>query len=160
EPRDYSTLFQQEGSPLRLIAQKWRMSFGYFDPSVISFAIEHQLLSRLMIFGVKPPAGHPVFRFIGDGFQWLENDFPFNAIGERVENQPDKEYGGWVSEFYKSVASTGQPRYDHVTAAIRAPGEQKLFTSHYERLLLPWKTASDEVLVSMLSKKLADEDTV
>ena len=69
-----------------------------------------------------------------------------------------KDYGGWVAEFYKSVASTGQPRYDRVTAAIQTtPGERRLFMTRYERLLLPWKTP-DEVLVTMLSKRRGDED--
>ena len=157
EPRDYSKLYEGDEGPLQLLAQKWRMSFGHFDPSVISFAIKQQLLSRMMIFGVRPDWSNPVFRFIGDGFRWLESDYQFHGIGERVENQPDKDYGEWVSEFYKSVARTGQPRYDHVTAAIQgAPGERKLFTTRYERLLLPWKTSSDEVFVSMLSRILAD----
>ena len=35
-----------------------------------------------------------MFRFIGDGFQWLEADYQFYGVGERVENQPDKDYGG------------------------------------------------------------------
>jgi hypothetical protein len=158
EPQDYSALYDGDESPLQLLAQKWRISFGHFDPSVISFAIKQQLLSRLMIFGVKPDWDNPVFRFIGDGFRWLEGDYQFNGIGERVENQPDKDYGAWVSEFYKNVARTGQPRYDHVTAAIQvSPGKRRFFTSRYERLLLPWKTSSDEVLVSMLSRKLADD---
>jgi hypothetical protein len=158
EPQDFSRLYDGDESPLHRLAQKWRMSFGHFDPSVISFAINQQLLSRLMIFGVRPDWTDPVFRFIGDGFRWLEGNYLFNGIGQRVENQPDKDYGEWVSEFYKSVARTGQPRYDHVTAAIQvSPGKPNFFTSHYERLLLPWKTSSDEVLVSMLSRKLADE---
>jgi hypothetical protein len=157
EPRDYSELLQDQGSPLRLLAQKWRMSFGFFDASVISFAVEHQLLSRLMVFGVKPSGGDPVFRFIGDGFQWLGRDYQLFGVGQSVENQPDKDYGRWVSEFYKSVATTGQPRYDHVTAGIRlTPDEPKLFVSRYERLLLPWKTPSEEVFVSMLSRKVPD----
>ena len=46
-------LFAPMKQPMRLMAQKWRTSFGPFDPSVISFAIDHQLLSRMMIFGVK-----------------------------------------------------------------------------------------------------------
>jgi len=158
EPQDYSKLYDGGDSPLQLLAQKWRMSFGHFDPSVISFAIKQQMLSRLMIFGVKPDLSDPVFRFIGDGFHWLETDYQFHGIGQRVENQPDKDYGEWVSEFYRSVASSGQPRYDHVTAAIRvAPDQHQLFTSRYERLLLPWKTSSDEILVSMLSKRLTDD---
>jgi hypothetical protein len=82
-----------------------------------------------------------------------------NAIGQRVENQPDKEYGGWVAEFYKSVASTGQPRYDCVTAAIQHPAAGKLRSGviRYERLLLPWRTPSEEVFVT-LSSKMIDED--
>jgi hypothetical protein len=159
EPQDYSKLYNGDETPLHLLAQKWRMSFGHFDPSVISFAIKQQLLSRLMIFGVKPDWSDPVFRFIGDGFRWLDGDYQFYGIGQPVENQPDRDYGEWVSEFYKSVARTGQPRYDHVTAAIRvSPGKRELFTSRYERLLLPWKTPSDEILVSMLSRKLAGGD--
>jgi hypothetical protein len=153
EPQDYSKLFDAEEGPLQLLAQKWRMSFGHFDPSVISFAIKQELLSRMIIVGVKPRGTGPIFRFIGDGHNnWLDSNYHLHAIGDNVENQPDKNYGGWVSQFYKSVASTGQPRYDFVTAAIeRPPGT---YMTRYERLLLPWKTPSDEVLVTMSSKGL------
>jgi hypothetical protein len=150
-PKDYSSLFGADTHPLRLLAQKWKVSFGYFNPSVISFAINHGLLSRLIIVGVQPHKTEPVFRFIGDGHaNWLDRDYHFQSIGEKVENQPDKEYGSWVSNFYKAVASTREPRYDHVTAEIqRPPGK---YTTSYERLLLPWKTPSAEVLVTLLSK--------
>src|SRR6516162_8793841 len=161
EPKSFSSLFSDEGNPLRLLAQKWRVSFGYFDPTVISFAIDNQLLSRMMIAGVKTRTMDPVFRFIGDGFKSLDVDYPFHAIGERMENLPDKDYGGWIAEFYKSVASTAQPRYDIVTAAIEArPAAHKFFVTRYERLLLPWKTPSDEVLVTVLSKTLGEEEAV
>ena len=156
EPQDYSKLYDGAEGPLHLLAQKWRMSFGHFDPSVISFAIKQQLLSRMTIAGVKPPGSDPIFRFIGDGHaNWLDSDYHLHAIGEKMENQPDKEYGRWVSQFYKSVASTGQPRYDYVTASIqRSPGT---FMTRYERLLLPWKTSSDEVLATLSSRGLRDD---
>ena len=158
EPQDYSSLLNNEQSRLRLMAQKWRMSFGEFNPSVISFAIEHGLLSRMMIAGVTPHRTEPVFRFIGDGFNWLARDYQFHALGERIENLPDKEYGAWVAEFYKSVANTGQPRYDHVTALIETPGaETGRYLTRYERLLLPWKTPSSEILVSLSSLRLDGE---
>jgi hypothetical protein len=155
EPQDYLKLFESEQGPLQLMAQKWRMSFGHFDPSVISFAIKKDLLSRLIIVGVKPRGAEPIFRFIGDGHtNWLDGNYHLHAIGEKVTDQPDKSYGQWVSQFYKSVASTGQPRYDYVTAAIaRPPGT---FTTRYERLLLPWKTPSDEVLVTLSSRGLRE----
>src|SRR5437764_3744358 len=153
EPQDYRRLYESEEGPLQAMAQKWRMSFGHFDPTVIAYAIKKDLLSRLIIVGVKPRGAEPVFRFIGDGHtNWLDGKYHLHAIGEKVMNQPDKNYGQWVSQFYKSVASTGQPRYDYVTAAIaRPPGT---FTTRYERLLLPWKTPSDEVLVTLSSRGL------
>jgi hypothetical protein len=113
----------------------------------------------MMIVGVRPRARDAIFRFIGDGFRWTDDTYQLNAIGQRVENQPDKEYGGWVAEFYKSVATTGQPRYDCVTAAIHQPALGKARTAiiRYERLLLPWRTPSEEILVT-LSSKMLDED--
>jgi len=160
ERRDYSTLFSDTTSPLRFMAQKWRMSLGYFDPSVIPFAIKHQLFSLMAIAGIKARGGDPVFRFIGDGFKWMVSEYQFNGIGEPIANlPPDKEYGGWLSEFYKSVATSGQPRYDIVTAAIQTDiGNRKPYLTRYERLLLPWKTRSDEIFVSLSSKKLIDVD--
>jgi hypothetical protein len=155
EPQDYSALLRNEQSRLRLMAQKWRMSFGQFTPSVISFAIEHRLLSRMMIAGITPNRTEPVFRFIGDGFNWLATDYQFYGVGEKIENLPDKEYGAWVSEFYKSVATTGQPRYDHVSAMIHAgEAEARPYLTRYERLLLPWRTPSSEILVTLSSQTL------
>jgi len=154
EPQDYTQLFRQTDNPLLLMMQKWRISFGHFDPSVIPFAIKHQLLSRMVIVGVRPRVAEPVFRFIGDGHaNWLDTDEHPNVIGQKLENLPDKDYGGWVSEFYKSVASTGEPRYDYVTAAIHRRPDT--YVTRYERLLLPWKTPSDEVLVTLWSRGLS-----
>ena len=155
EPRDYSDLLNDDEQPLRPMAQKWRMSFGHFDPSVISFAIKHQLLSGMMVVGVQPRRNDPIFRFIGDEHNWLGKSYHLIGIGEKVENQPDKEFGGWVSEYYKSVAASGQPRYDLVTALVQYQGEtdRPRRTVRYERLLLPWRTPTDEVFVT-LSKRV------
>jgi hypothetical protein len=156
EPRDYSQLLNDEENQLRFMAQKWRMSFGRFDSTVISFAINHQLLARMMIVGVKPHAVDPVYRFIGEAHSsWLDRNYHANVIGERLENIPDKDYGGWASQFHKDVARTGQPRFDCVTAAIQRP--PTTYHSRYERLLLPWTTASDEILVTVCNRRLPDE---
>lgn len=156
EPQNFLTLFETGENPLRLIALKWRASFGHFDPSVISFAIKHGLLSRLMIAGVTPDRSEPVFRFIGDGHaNWLDSEYRFRAIGEKLENFSDKDYGGWLSQFYKNVARTGEPRYDYVTAAIQQ--RPNTYVTRYERLLLPWKTPSDEILVTLSSRGIGTE---
>src|SRR5439155_599466 len=93
---------------LRPLAQKWRVSFGQFDPGVISLAVNHRMLSRMMIIGVKQRHQEPVWRFIGEGHGWIGGQYRLQGVGEKVVNMPDKDYGEWVSDFYTSVARAGQ----------------------------------------------------
>ena len=156
EPRDYGRLLLEEENPLRLMAQRWRTAFGQFDTSIISFAIEHQFLPRLLIVGVSPRPAEPVWRFIGEAHaSWLDAEYRFRAIGERVEAIPDKDYGSWASEFYKHVAGSGEPRYDCITATIQ--GGPNPYYSKYERLVLPWTTSGDEMLVTVCNRRLFKE---
>ena len=154
ESRDLSTLFDDETNPLRPLAQKWRTSFGRFDPTVISLAVEHQLLSRLMIAGITPRKSEPTWRFIGDGHKWIGAQYQLYGVGEKVEHMPDKDYGEWATQYYTSVAQRGQPRYDLITGSIQYEDEDgKPRRQHrYERLMLPWKTPSNEVFVTMCSR--------
>jgi hypothetical protein len=159
EPRDYTAIFLDQDNAMRPLAQKWRASFGHFDPNVIALAISQQLLSRFAIIGLKPPSREPVWRFIGDAHQWLGSDYQYRGIGQKVEDIADKDYGEWVSEYLRWVATSGQPRYDLVTASIQymnEPGTPRR-TVNYERLLLPWKTTSGEVLVTSCAKIVAQE---
>jgi len=157
EPQEFANVFHGDESELRPLAQKWRVSFGHFDPSVISLAVQCQLLPRLMIAGMKPRDCAPVWRFIGDGHkQWIGENYQLLGVGEKVEDMPDKEYGNWASQFYQSVAVTGQPRYDMITAMVDYQAESGTRRQvRYERLMLPWKTPSDEVFVTMCSRTLS-----
>lgn len=148
EPRDLSIVFDDDTHRFRPLAQKWRVSFGYFDPNVIALALQHDLLPCLTVVGVKPLEPDPVFRFIGEGHSWAGNHLA--RSGEKVANQLDRQYGQWLAEFYRFVASTKQPRYDLVTARLRDGMERDgpPRTVSYERLLLPWKTPSHEVFVT------------
>jgi hypothetical protein len=156
EPQDLSAVFNEYDHWLRPLAQKWRVSFRQFDPMVISLALKHGLLSRLMIVGVRPRAKEPIWRFIGDGHKWIGNDYRLRGIGEKMQNMPDKEYGAWVTGFYDTVASSGQPRYDIVTGSIQWEDEagRPRRWYRYERLMLPWKTPSEEVFVTMCSRPM------
>jgi hypothetical protein len=158
EPQDFARVFREEENWLRPLAVKWRMSFGQFDSSVISLAVKHGLLSRLVIVGITPGRGEPQWRFIGDGHKWIGNNYHLGGIGEKVQNMPDKDYGEWATEYYKSVAAARQPRYDLVTGTIQYQDEdgQPRRQHRYERLMLPWRTPSAEVFVTTCSMPVGD----
>jgi hypothetical protein len=154
EPQDFGVLFDNEQNDMRVLAQKWRVSFGHFDPNLITLAMRSQLLPRLAIIGVKPRQKEPVWRFIGYGHRWMGSEYPHTGVGEKVANIPDKDYGEWASEFYRSVADSGRPRYDLIRTSVQYADEpgKPWRPICYERLLLPWKTPSDEVFVTMCSR--------
>jgi hypothetical protein len=155
EPKDFGQLFEAEDNNLRVLAQKWRVSFGHFDPNIITLAMGSQLLPRLAIIGVKPRQKEPVWRFIGDGHRWIGgNEYVHTFLGQKCADLPDKEYGDWVSGYYRSVAESGRPRFDLISTSVQYQNEpgRPWRPICYERLLLPWKTPSDEVFVTMCSK--------
>jgi hypothetical protein len=159
EPQDYALLMRDANNPLRLLSQKWSTSFGHFDSSVIGLACGHGLIPLMAVIGIGKGAADPVFRFIGDGQRWASRQYQIGGVGDKVEDLPDKEYGHWAAENHRAVAISGRPRYDIVRAATRIADEKDRpqRTLVYERLLLPWRTPSGEVLITSCAKKLGTE---
>ena len=158
EPLDPELLFTQarRNQGLGPLAMKWRVAFGNFDDKVLEIASRSNVLSLMAIVGLGRHDASPVFRFIGDGHRYTTRQFHVDAIGEKVENMPDREYGHWITEFHRSVASTGQPRFDRITATIDGDGDDgkhRRLLSFY-RLLLPWRTPSGELLITSCAAKL------
>jgi hypothetical protein len=151
EPQDYANLLRRTDDPFCRLSRKWCASFGAFDTSVMSFVEENGLMPRLAVVDLSARDRTPVFRFIGDAHSWLTRQCRVNLIGEPVEYLPDREYGAWVSPFYEAVARTGEPRCDFISATL-AVGTDRPYDIRYERLMLPWKTASDGSLVTMVSR--------
>jgi len=155
DPKHLFGAYADQSGDLGLLARKWRVSFGQYDDSLISFAVQMGLIDRLMIAEVSHDREDPVFRFLGNGFSFLDQNFRFRGVGQRLQDFPDKAYGQWLADFYKAVASSGQPRYDIVSATITGAANPKPYSTHYERLLLPWRTGPNGTLVSLLSKKVS-----
>jgi len=160
EAKDLGLLFEDRYNPMRPLAQKWLAAFGVFDSTVVSLAVQHGLLSRLMIAGISRQRSAPTWRFLGEGHKWIGMEYRAQGLGEKVTNMPDKDYGGWATEFYQSVAQTGKPRYDVVRGSVHYEDEsgKPLKPVHYERLMLPWRTPSDEIFVTMVSRRFGTDD--
>jgi hypothetical protein len=157
EPKDPAILFDTavgRSQAFGRMAMKWRVAFGNFDPGVVGIASQDDLLPRFAIAGFRKRDERPMFRFLGGGHRWGGDAYRVDGLGEPIEDMPDREYGAWVSQFYKSVGISGQPRFDLVTAQIEyhcEPSKPRRAVS-YERLLLPWRTPSGEILVTSCVK--------
>lgn len=164
EPHRPAKLFDTQAgreTPLGRMAMKWRVAFGHFDSSMMGIAAQNDLLSHLAIVSVGAEDSEPVLRFLGDGQRWPGQRYRFDGIGQPVDAMPDHEYGAWLSRFYEAVAKSGEPRFDRVTAQMEyhcEAGTPRRLT-RYDRLLLPWRASSGEVLVTCCTKLLpADPD--
>ncbi|HWD58684.1 MAG TPA: hypothetical protein VG308_10420 [Stellaceae bacterium] len=156
EERDPAVLFSQaqRNEGLGPMAMKWRVAFGHFDTGVMAFAGRHDMLPRSVLLTFEDNNTRPILRFMGGAQRWGGEHYRLDGVGQPIENMPDKEYGAWCSQFYKSVAQSGQPRFDLVTAQMEyhaEPGKPRR-TRIYERLLLPWRTESGETLVTSFAK--------
>jgi hypothetical protein len=145
EPRDPTALFDNRSHRIDgfyPMAMKWRVAFGNFDPVVMGLATRGDMMPHFAIAGFRPSDGLPTFRFLGSAQRWGGDSYRVDGLGNPIEDMPDREYGAWVSEFYKSVGDSGQPRYDLVTADMQYHGEAGTPRRQvrYERLLLPWRT--------------------
>jgi hypothetical protein len=157
-PLGERALFEREDEgALRLFFQKWRASFRQFDDTVLPFAAKRGLAESMVIVGLKRGESEPVFRYIGAQFWGFGQDFFLRAVGERVQQQPDKRFGAWVVQFYREVAATRQPRYDRVEARIEHSARGPQYC--YDRLMLPWSTPGGEVLITSCSRFLSDRLT-
>lgn len=152
EPKDFSAVMADENHSAHALSLKWRSSLNQFDENVLTFMTRYGLDRTGMIISVDPQRPVPIFRFIGPGFSGYDQQFYFRALGEKVESQPDKEYGHWVAPFYTEVAMTWRPRFDSCTARVNDAKGSRNF--RYERLILPWSTGSGEVLLTLSSRYL------
>ena len=164
EAGDFSALIDERADDTHAfqpLAKKWRASFAQFDPTMLSFAVGHDMLPLLAIIGVPPRDRNPVLRFLGPGHRWAGEDQAISVIGSKVESLPDQEYGKWAAGFYRSAAESGQARYDIVTAKMRFQGEPGVPQRQvrYERLLLPWRTPSEDIFVTSCARLVEKEAT-
>jgi len=155
-PLDIGTVSNDNSNPLKPLFQKWRVSSSIFDDTTMPFLINYGLDYRLSVV-TAPRVGEPLrFQFFGEGFKFYDEHQKMRVIGAPLEDQPDREYGRWLAAQYNVVVETGRPSLDYVTARIQ-PDSGPSRRSRYERLLLPWRTNDDKVVVTCASVLISTE---
>ena len=150
------SLAETDDNPLRPLFQKWRVSSSVFDDTTMPFLIGYGLDYRLTVMTAQGHGEPMRFQFFGEGFKFYDAKQKANIIGAPIDHQPDPDYGKWLRAQYSKVIETGKPSLDYVTARIKSddgPGRR----SRYERLLLPWRTNDNKLLVTCASILMSTE---
>jgi hypothetical protein len=157
KPLDINRISEDNSNPLKPLYQKWRVSSSIFDDTTLPFLINYGLDYRLSVV-TAPRVGEPLrFQFFGEGFKFYDDRQRMRVIGAPIADQPDADYGRWLAEQYAAVVESGRPSLDYVTAHIQ-PDSGPSRRSRYERLLLPWRTNDDKVIVTCASVLISMEE--
>ena len=93
-------------------------------------------------------AGHFIIEQTGSGLRIPDPAWAKAQIGRSVAEAPDKAYGQWVTQAYKSVLMQNLPQLDHIDARIYWPRLGRLH-HRYDRLLLPVRDRGQPMLLSI-----------
>ncbi len=144
-----------EASPLKAVLDMWCGSEGKFDRERLAPLLERALNGRFVL--VEAAADRPtlLIKDIGSGLRRPAHHWLSRSIGNRVEDQPDYDYGKWVAGTYRDVLDRGEPDLRDVDAVISFPQEARQ-SFRYRRLLLPF--ATDDKADIILCASLIDPD--
>lgn len=87
-----------------------------------------------------------VFREFGDGLFDHIKPWRVGAVGQPIDEMPDRHYGRWVADSYLETLFSGQPHVDNVDAIVNWPhrGRSRL---RYKRLIVPLALSSAQPLL-------------
>lgn len=125
-------------SPLRAVLAMWSESNGRFNRDQLTPFLERALNGRYVLVEASPVNSALLLKDVGGGLSKPAEYWLARSIGNRVEDQPDYDYGKWIAKFYREVIASGRPSLSDVDAVIKWP-EHSRQSFRYRRLVLPYK---------------------
>jgi len=108
---------------------------------------------QYIVVHVHPEAGRLIVGHVAAGYQVLDKSWLERAVGQRVQDQIDYDYGCWVAETYHDVYSHQQPNLDRVKAEVRKQGGS-VVRAEYSRVVYPARMKNGQSLVLSVSQLL------
>lgn len=121
------------GHPIRELIGLWKAS------ALDSEARAAELCDRLFggtftIVRRNPDHAHIITQQ-GLGYRIYDRSYMRSAIGTRIEDDPNVEYGRWVAQGLREAVREQRPLVEDVNAALAGPGGRRRVS--YRRILLP-----------------------
>lgn len=124
-----------QGNPLGRLHAALTAGSVALDPVTLWVALDCNIDRRYVLLHAHGEAPLRVVLW-GSGYRTFDNRWVGAAPGALLEDQPDRAYGRWAAETYRSVVRAGQSRLDEVEASIWVPGHGRM-TARYTRLVMP-----------------------
>lgn len=137
-PTDISLL--PEGNPLREAFELWRSVSGEWQGEARLAQLGKILSNRYVLFELRV-GGEFVVREFGGGLPDCAVAWLRWAIGQRVQDQPDKQYGWSCALAYEASVQRGEPALQDVDAYVQW-WQRERERRRYKRLLLPFSAGS------------------
>lgn len=121
-------------SPLRTFRGLWEHGLGAELKSLISLCDRH-FKGRFTLSEVTT-ADEFVIREHGRGYAVYPDDYFTRCIGQRIEDDPDMEYGRWIAEAHRQALTEREPLLEDVDVAICGAGQPGQHV-RYQRIIAP-----------------------
>lgn len=121
---------------LSSLFELWRFEGGTYSDPVQRFLSSSGLIERTVF--VEPRNNELFVNASGGGFTIYDNFQMQKVAGRRVSDQPDRAYGAWVENSYRTCLESGRPALDDVDAIIEEPDHDPR-RRRYQRMILPWR---------------------
>jgi hypothetical protein len=141
-PRGLHNLTTARFLPARSIVELWRRSRGELTAEIQRAMLKEPMFHRTLLVRRVPGSRRLVTEHIGLGFAHMRPCEVLRTIGQDFADMPDPEYGAWVAEAYFSTAQSCRLRIDSIRARVRS-SSGTTFHTRYDRMLVPWRRASD-----------------
>lgn len=125
----------REDSPLHRAILYWRTRGGEWDQRRSLSELGKILSGRFVLFEMRA-GGDFVVRDFGDGLPDCAKSWLRWAIGQRVQDQPDKQYGWSCALAYEASVQRWEPALQDVDALVQWSSKRQ--RRRYKRLLLPF----------------------
>jgi len=133
-------------SPLKGVLDLWSASGGKFDRERLAPLLERALNGRFVLVEAVPDKPSLVIKDVGGGLTKPAKYWLGRSIGNRVEDQPDYDYGRWIADFYRQVLTTGEPSLSDVDAVINWPHHARQ-SFRYRRLVVPFNGSGSSTML-------------
>lgn len=139
--------------PLQKLFDLLQSSEIHQDVRHVASFVKNTVTDRFLIVDRADSAENVIVRIVGPGYSGFDKRWVKKAAGCTLEEQPDIDYGVWLTRCYLAVLERNTIIAEEVDAAIYRPeyGRRRFA---YRRLLLPFKSKNGGQC--LLSTSIAD----